>query len=51
MVILTAEAGAEGYGMAVFTRFLGLSVEDAKKVCDDAVHDIRNKNYHVYSLL
>ncbi|CCX09223.1 Similar to Demethylmenaquinone methyltransferase; acc. no. Q9RRT0 [Pyronema omphalodes CBS 100304] len=49
MTILAAEAGTEGYGMALFTRILGMSSEEAKEICKAAVKDLRNKNYHSYS--
>jgi hypothetical protein len=36
------------YGMAAFTRILGMSEEDADKVCSDALSAARNKNFHTY---
>jgi hypothetical protein len=50
--LMNAESGVSAYGMAVLTRVLGMGVEEATKVCDDCLSDIKNyKNYHVYSLL
>ncbi|KAF8245526.1 S-adenosyl-L-methionine-dependent methyltransferase [Wilcoxina mikolae CBS 423.85] len=49
MVMLNAETGSEAYGMAPFTRILGMSIEEATKTCRDAYTDIENKNYHMYT--
>lgn len=48
---LTRDLGFEAYGIAPFTRILGLSHQDAAKVCRDALDDIKNKNTHVYNFL
>ncbi|KAF8246547.1 S-adenosyl-L-methionine-dependent methyltransferase [Wilcoxina mikolae CBS 423.85] len=50
MVMLNAEAGLEAYGIAVFTRVLGMEVDEAKALCAGAWKDITNKNHHAYSL-
>jgi hypothetical protein len=47
MVMLTADAGTEGYGLALFTRVLDMSVEESMAICKGASVDIKNKNYHV----
>ncbi|KAI5819329.1 S-adenosyl-L-methionine-dependent methyltransferase [Pyronema omphalodes] len=49
MGLLNAETGFESYGMAVFTRVLGMDVDEARDICQRAVKAARNKNYHVYS--
>jgi hypothetical protein len=49
MVLLAAESGAEGYGMVMFTRVLGMSSEEAKEACQDCARDIKNRNHHSYS--
>lgn len=49
MVLLAAKSGAEGYSMAMFTRVLGMSAEEAKKACQDCARDIKNRNHHSYS--
>jgi hypothetical protein len=51
MVMLNAEAGAEAYGMVPFTRVLGMEVDRARKICQDMLADVKNKNYHMYTPL
>ncbi|KAI5815495.1 S-adenosyl-L-methionine-dependent methyltransferase [Pyronema omphalodes] len=46
--LLNGETAFESYGMAVFTRVLGMEVEEAQKLCDKGLLDARNKNYHIY---
>ncbi|CCX14767.1 Similar to hypothetical protein [Tuber melanosporum Mel28]; acc. no. XP_002841796 [Pyronema omphalodes CBS 100304] len=48
MVLLTADAGAEGYGLAMFTRVLGMTPEDSLALYQRTSAEIRNKNYHVW---
>ncbi|KAI5800578.1 S-adenosyl-L-methionine-dependent methyltransferase [Pyronema domesticum] len=48
MNLLNAETGFESYGMALFTRILGMDVDKARKICEKGLMDTRNKNYHVY---
>lgn len=50
MGILNGETGFESYGMALFTRILGMDVDEARKICTNALRDARNKNYHVYDV-
>jgi hypothetical protein len=49
MVIMTAEGGTQAYGMALMTRTLGMSAEEASTLCREAAADIANKNYHSYA--
>ncbi|KAI5811872.1 S-adenosyl-L-methionine-dependent methyltransferase [Pyronema omphalodes] len=49
MSLLNGETGTESYGMAAFTRVLGMEVDKAREICDAAVAAARNKNYHMYS--
>jgi hypothetical protein len=51
MVMLNADTGCEAYGMAPFTRILGMDKDEATKTCRDAFADIKNKNYHMYTPL
>ncbi|TGZ82684.1 S-adenosyl-L-methionine-dependent methyltransferase [Ascodesmis nigricans] len=46
-----ADPGAfESYGLALFTRHLGLSEEEAKKICYDASHEIQTTTrVHAYN--
>jgi hypothetical protein len=48
MVLLNCETGFESYGIAAFTRVLGMEVEKARALCDGALSAARNKNYHMY---
>ena len=36
------------YGMAAFTRVLGLSEAEADQVCSNALAAARNKKFHMY---
>ncbi|KAI5796112.1 S-adenosyl-L-methionine-dependent methyltransferase [Pyronema domesticum] len=49
MSLLNCETGFESYGMAAFTRVLGMEVEKARAICDAAISVARNKNYHMYA--
>lgn len=48
MSLLNGETAFESYGMALFTRILGMDVEKARKICENGLLAARNKNYHVY---
>jgi hypothetical protein len=48
LTLLNGETAFESYGMAVFTRVLGMEVEEAQKMCENALLAARNKNYHIY---
>ncbi|KAI5811868.1 S-adenosyl-L-methionine-dependent methyltransferase [Pyronema omphalodes] len=49
MSLLNGETAFESYGMAAFTRVLGMEVENSRAICDASLAAIRNKNYHMYS--
>ncbi|CCX06893.1 Similar to mRNA 3' acc. no. Q4IPA4 [Pyronema omphalodes CBS 100304] len=51
MVLLACDTGFHAYGMAAFTRILGMSTEEADRVCREAVAACRNKNYHIYNYM
>ncbi|KAI5787939.1 S-adenosyl-L-methionine-dependent methyltransferase [Pyronema domesticum] len=52
MVLLMNDSGLmEAYGMAAFTRVLGMEQDEALKICKDAQAAIRNKNFHMYTYL
>ncbi|KAI5792114.1 S-adenosyl-L-methionine-dependent methyltransferase [Pyronema domesticum] len=38
----------EAYGMQIFTKALGLGTEEAKKICKDALEDVKKKSTHLY---
>ncbi|KAI5808395.1 S-adenosyl-L-methionine-dependent methyltransferase [Pyronema omphalodes] len=48
MSLLNCEGAFESYGMATFTRVLGMEVQKAREICDNALAAVRNKNYHMY---
>jgi hypothetical protein len=48
MTLLHCETVFESYGMAAFTRVLGMDAKDAKGLCDNARVAARNKNFHTY---
>jgi len=50
-MLLNGESGYHSYGMAAFTRILGMSVEDAEKVCRDCYTGVQDKNSHSYNYL
>ena len=47
--LLTTEHGFESYGMALFTRILGIEVPEAKELIAGAKKDSRSKRIHSYS--
>lgn len=51
MVTLNAETAFHAYGMAMFTRVLGMETEEAESICIAASQAIKNKAYHMYNLL
>lgn len=51
MVLLHGDSAFESYGMALFTRILGMDAKAAKHLCDEGLRAVRNKNYHMYSCL
>ncbi|KAI5809436.1 S-adenosyl-L-methionine-dependent methyltransferase [Pyronema omphalodes] len=50
MVLLNTESGFHSYGMAVFTRVLGLHTDHADRLCADAFNAAKNKNNHIYNM-
>jgi len=42
--------GLEGFSMALFTRILGWSAQEVKELLVDVEKDIKNTDYHIYSL-
>lgn len=50
-VMMNCESAFHSYGMAAFTRILGMSGEEAERICDEAKRIVRNKNFHVYHLM
>lgn len=50
MVLFTSETAFESYGMAAFTRVLGMDAEKAREICEAGRLATRNKNYHTYDV-
>jgi len=48
--LLMLASGMEAYGLAVFTRVLGMDVDEATTLCRDALALIKGKKVHAYSL-
>ncbi|KAI5808397.1 S-adenosyl-L-methionine-dependent methyltransferase [Pyronema omphalodes] len=48
MALLNCESAFESYGMASFTRVLGMGSDEARAICDAALAAVLNKNYHMY---
>jgi hypothetical protein len=46
-----ARYGYESYGLAAFTRFGGLKLEEAENVIDKAMDDCSDRTLHVYYVL
>jgi hypothetical protein len=48
-MLLNCETAFEAYGLALLTRYAGMSSKEAKKLCDGAKRDAFNRNIHVYN--
>ncbi|KAI5786107.1 S-adenosyl-L-methionine-dependent methyltransferase [Pyronema domesticum] len=51
MMMVNAETAFQSYGLAAFTRILGMSNNQAMKICNDAYKSTTNRNNHVYKHL
>ncbi|KAI5811841.1 UMTA methyltransferase family protein [Pyronema omphalodes] len=51
MSLLNLEGAFESYGIAAFTRVLGMEAEKARSICSSALAAVRDKNYHMYGKL
>ncbi|KAF8246582.1 S-adenosyl-L-methionine-dependent methyltransferase [Wilcoxina mikolae CBS 423.85] len=49
MMLLSSETMFSAYGMVAFTRILGMSAEEAERLCTEGKRAVRNKNYHTYN--
>lgn len=45
------QEGLRSYGLALFTRQLGMSIEEATALCDRAFGELRRRSVHVYAAL
>jgi len=48
MGLLMLETGLEAYTLAILTRVMGLSLEEALKIGKEALEDVRRKEQHSY---
>lgn len=48
--LLNCETSFEAFGLALFTRVLGLSKEEVMRVCSESRKELRDKKIHVYNL-
>lgn len=48
-VLLMVESAFEAYGLALFTRVLGMDAKEAAELCDGARRDALNKRIHAYA--
>ncbi|KAI5811838.1 hypothetical protein BZA77DRAFT_297349 [Pyronema omphalodes] len=51
MSLLNLEGAFESYGMVAFTRVLGMEDQKSRAICNAALAAVRNKNYHMYSIV
>jgi hypothetical protein len=49
MNLLSGQTSYHAYGMAVFTRILGMDKDTADRICKDALKAAHNKRNHIYS--
>lgn len=50
-MLLIAGPSLESYGLALFTRVLGIDAEEATRLCRETWKEIINKKHHVYNNL
>jgi hypothetical protein len=49
-MLINNETAFMSYGLAMFTRLLGMSVEEATDICMKAVVDSKNPKIHMYTI-
>ncbi|RPA93777.1 S-adenosyl-L-methionine-dependent methyltransferase [Choiromyces venosus 120613-1] len=47
--LLNCETSFEAFGLALLTRVIGMSVDEALKLCQDGRKELRNKRIHIYN--
>lgn len=47
-VLMNTETSFEAYGLALFTRVLGMNGDEARDLCIRAQRDSSNRHIHVY---
>lgn len=43
------QEGLMNYGLALFTRYLEMSVEETEEICRDALNEMRRRGVHGYN--
>ena len=51
MVLLACDTGFHAYGMHAFTHILGMSKEEAERICEASTAGGKDKGVHLYSNL
>jgi hypothetical protein len=51
MMLLNCATAFEAYGLALFTRVLGMDQEEALALCGDAFAAVKNRHNHTYTYL
>jgi hypothetical protein len=51
LMLLNCETAFEAYGLALFTRVLGMEHEEAMQLCKDAFAAVKNRQNHTYTYL
>jgi hypothetical protein len=49
MALLMVETGVEAYCMALYTRVLGMSAEEAKATCQATLGAVKDKGTQIYT--
>jgi hypothetical protein len=49
-MLLNVETAYMSYGLAMFTRVLGMTVEEATRICAEVARESMNINIHIYSI-
>jgi hypothetical protein len=51
LMTINAETAMEAYTMALFTRVLGMSIEEVRELCEGAIEDVKNPDIHAYNIM
>lgn len=46
--LLLMEEGLKSYGLGLFTRVLGKSLEEATYLCESSVEEMKSRHVHAY---
>lgn len=51
LMLVNAEAALEAYTLALFTRVLGMTIQQVRELCEAAVADVKDPNVHAYNIV